>query len=164
MRSHLHPTSNLNSARLGSLTHRVAAACCHRSQAAEHWDRVSDVCVLCALEPGGKPDGANPGRERDRRSRRKCNRYHIADRPYWCWMLRQECVPVFARVTSGMLSSAIRMEFRRNVLVNTALAVCQVLLLVPLMRGNSTATSSLILSGIGATATTKPMSLAIRSL
>ena len=34
------------------------------------------------------------------------------------------------------------MEFRRNVLVNTALAVCQVLLLVPLTRGNSTVAPS----------------------
>jgi LPS-assembly protein len=48
-------------------------------------------------------------------------------------------VPVFARVTSGMLSSAIRMNFRRNVFVNTALAICQVLLLVPLMQASSTA-------------------------
>ena len=44
------------------------------------------------------------------------------------------------------------MEFRRNVLVNTALAICQVLLLVPLLRGNSTATSS---TGVISTAGTR---------
>ena len=40
-----------------------------------------------------------------------------------------------------MLSSAIRMNFRRNVFVNTTLAVCQLLLLVPFIRGDSTAMS-----------------------
>lgn len=40
-----------------------------------------------------------------------------------------------------MLSSAIRMNSRRNVFVNTVLAICQVLLLVPFMRGDSTASS-----------------------
>src|SRR5581483_6881328 len=39
----------------------------------------------------------------------------------------------FARFPSCVLSSAIRMILRRNPLVNTTLAVCQVLLLVPIL-------------------------------
>jgi len=45
--------------------------------------------------------------------------------------------PVFARLTSAMLTSAIRMNLSRNVLVNTAIAICQVLLLVPSLAGRS---------------------------
>ena len=72
-----------------------------------------------------------------------------------CWRLRQARVPVFARVSSGMLISAIRMNFRRNVFVNTALAVCQVLLLVPFMRSDSLAASG---SPAGARNATDPQS------
>ncbi|PYX98068.1 MAG: hypothetical protein DMG63_12880 [Acidobacteria bacterium] len=64
-------------------------------------------------------------------------------------------MPVFARVSSGMLISAIRMNFRRNVFVNTALAVCQVLLLVPFMRSDSLAASG---SPAGARNATDPQS------
>ena len=41
----------------------------------------------------------------------------------------------FACLSFGMLISAIRMNLRRNVLVNTTVAVCQVLLLVPALVG-----------------------------
>src|SRR5947208_3145194 len=83
-------------------------------------------------EPGERLGVANPEREADRRSRRNCSRCRIADRPYLSAVSpeREVRVEFCAPCSRHAKFSDSRMNSSRNVLVNTALAICQVLLLV----------------------------------
>ena|SRR5205823_5491500 len=83
LRACLLPNASLNDAHWRSKALQSAVDFVHRTRAVASWDRVSAVSELCERGPGGKPGGANPARAPERRSRRKSNRYHIADRPYW---------------------------------------------------------------------------------
>src|SRR3954447_19497726 len=113
-----------------------------QNRAGGNQDRVFYVCAPCALALEGKLAGASPVREEDRQNRRNYSHCHIADKPYrWRVPARRSR---FARRTTSVLTSAIRMNFRRNVLVNTAVVICQVLLLVPLLISEGSAASNAI--------------------